>query len=62
MQDGHVNSVLMTRKKWVSKIKIDMRALGKTIKIWKQRIVDIFPRCNAQYNAPTHILTYKSTG
>ena len=56
-----MKAVKVSRRHWVSKFESGMCGSGKIMKIWKQRLVDNCPRCNALCETPSHIITYPSS-
>jgi len=56
-----MQAVPVSRRHWVSKFESGMCGSGKMMKIWKQRLVDNCPRCNAECETPTHILQCQSS-
>ena len=51
-----MKTVSLSRRHSVSKFESGMCASGKMMKIWKLRLVDNCPRCNAVGESTTHIL------
>ena len=56
-----MKAVKVSRRHWVSKFESGMCGSGKMMKIWKQRLVDNCPRCNAPCETPSHIIKCPSS-
>ena len=49
-------SVKISRKHWVTKFESGICGTGRMMKIWKQRVIDNYPRRGASNETTAHIL------